>query len=53
MKKEDAILILSELMCEFASRLVYGPEFEEYRESMKEKVEALKMAMSAIARVNE
>lgn len=48
MENKDAILILSEMMCDYASRLVYGPESEEYRESLQDHLLAIKMGMRAL-----
>ena len=53
MENKDAILILSGMMCDYASRLVYGPEHEEYRESLQEHLIAIKMGMRAIEIVGE
>ena len=48
MNKEEALIILSEMMCEFASRLVLVQDCEEYSESMRQKIEAIKLGMFAI-----
>ena len=61
MKKEKALKILSEIMGEYVSRLVHGPDDEyyidyterDYTERLKERVEAIRRGMTALDSINE